>query len=135
MMHKIMPVVIPLLLSEKLSGKISQTVQSLPMTRWISTVRTSGYPGDICHRHHVQHDSRDPLNLLQRNMYFPQRTKRPDTETEHWTLYSAVVFNALSFTSAFVYAFTDCCLDKGGSETPRLATTMLTSHTTKRMAE
>jgi len=90
-MYKIMPVVIPLLLSEKLSGKISQSAQLPPTIRWISTARISGYTVDTCHRHHFQCDSGSPLNLLQRNTPFPERTKRPETENEHWTLHSFVV--------------------------------------------
>jgi len=90
-MHKIMLVAIPLLLSEKLSGTISQTVQSQPTIGWISTARISGCTVDTCHRHHFQCDSGSPLNLLQRNTSFPQRTMRPETETENWTLHSVVV--------------------------------------------
>jgi len=95
-----MPVVILLLLYEKLSGKISQSAQSAYDSR-ISTATISGYTGDICHRHHFQYDSGSPLNLQHRNTSFPQRTKRPETETEQWTLHSVVVYIALSFTSAF----------------------------------
>jgi len=97
-MHKIMPVVILLLLWEK-SGTISQSAQSAYDSR-IPTARISGYTGNTCHHHHFQYVSGSPLNPLQRNTSFPQTTKRPETETEQWTLHS-VVYNTLSFTSVF----------------------------------